>query len=499
MATARSAPGTDVRGARPDVVHIRRHFHSIAVPWGSATPLEGLAGVRHRGVQEPGRGFRILRDTELPGVLRDEGPRGRFLYLPAGLESAARALLERGGFAVVVGGTSPAPLPEPDELSLRGAGVIDRPLLEFIRGHDRGLVRVGPKIDPARLAAQVALAFPGASIAVVAARIEDVRRLHAALGRQLRDVSWVAGDRCPESVGRVAVSTCWALGHPAVHLERRDVVIALDAVEATGRKASFSLHRAFRARLFGLLGDDRRPAPREADLTAGLFGFDELALPRHGGRPREVEVVTRKFVGGPAVDSGGSLATLKRTAYWGDPLFNRRAAAAALDAVRGGRAEVAAPGSRAAVLVENVEHALALAARLPAWGLVADHVAHGDGLPRESAGRLRAARNSGASVARPRIVTLAALAEVDLGALDVLVRADGGLGVPSALASIVVGSDAPAAPLRLVDFDDRRHPELRRRSRGRRAAYAGLGWPVDGRPAPTPVERFLAGRPGGVR
>jgi hypothetical protein len=50
--------------------------------------------------------------------------------------------------------------------------------------------------------------------------------------------------------------------------------------------------------------------------------------------------------------------------------------------------------------------------------------------------------------------------------------------------------------LLLIDFHDRHHPLLRRRSRRRQEAYAERGWFAPGvDPVQARVERFLATRP----
>jgi hypothetical protein len=89
------------------------------------------------------------------------------------------------------------------------------------------------------------------------------------------------------------------------------------------------------------------------------------------------------------------------------------------------------------------------------------------------------------------------LANLDLSCAGVLVRADGGVGPPPlAPAQLIEPDDGPARPLLLLDFDDRHHPELRRRTRLRREAYAERGWLAPGvDPVRARVERFLATRP----
>jgi hypothetical protein len=83
---------------------------------------------------------------------------------------------------------------------------------------------------------------------------------------------------------------------------------------------------------------------------------------------------------------------------------------------------------------------------------------------------------------------------------EMVVCGDGGHNVPPALDSIVIrASTHNRRPLLVVDLDDRHHPRLRQWVRQRRVAYIERGWVVDSVDPATRVERFLAGRPKGVR
>src|SRR5436853_234166 len=83
---------------------------------------------------------------------------------PAGLEPVVVDLLARAGVAVVRGGEPASPLTPAAPPGGRIPGVIDPALVDFARGADRGLVRVGAGVCPARLVAQLRLAFPAATI-----------------------------------------------------------------------------------------------------------------------------------------------------------------------------------------------------------------------------------------------------------------------------------------------------------------------------------------------
>ncbi len=512
--TPRSAPeGANARLAKAATVE--RCHQSIAIRPACAGVLAILGTALHLGIHDPGAGFLVARVADPLYTIRDEGRRGKVAYLPAGLEAAARLILERAGYEVSATGTTPAPLPAPDLASLRTFGTIDRPLLDFVRRHDRGLIRLGARVDPTRLIAGVALAYPDATIAVAAARVEDVHGAARGLERYLPRVGRVTADTSPLEPARVVVGTYLGLGDPVVRIEHRDVLFALDAGEATGHTPRLVIHHASRARTYGLLALDRQLAPRDRDRVIATFGFDALTIPRHGGRERTVEVVIGTIAGGPSVAMDVDVVALKREGLWHHPVRNRRVARMAAGIVRGG---VHSPGATSdsgtfsedisptflesighapnvAVLVENLEHALSLSELLPGWVLITGSNVHAGGLSKKQVRMLSEGLPTTPTSSTSTIVTLATLDTLDLGALDVLVRADGGLGIPPALATIPVAADAPIGPLLLIDCDDRHHPELRRRSRSRRASYEELGWNVDGQPAHTPLERFLATRP----
>jgi hypothetical protein len=149
------------------------------------------------------------------------------------------------------------------------------------------------------------------------------------------------------------------------------------------------------------------------------------------------------------------------------------------------------------VLAANAEHALALAARLPEdWLLIASDV-HEAGLSPEQVRRLHRPVSPFRAGPLYAVATPAVLANLDLSCTGVLVRSDGGVGLPPfAPAQLIEPDDGPARPLLLLDFDDGHHPELRRRARRRRQAYAERGWLAPGvDPGLHRVQQFLSTRP----
>jgi hypothetical protein len=465
----------------------------------------------HIGCQVPAGGLRVFA---APVSLSGERPwlGGPALCLDAGLEPAVREALRRAGCAVECVGQAPPPLPPPDAARLGGFGVTDRTLLDAVRHHDRALLRYGPGVDLARLVAEVARAWPDLTVTVAVACRDDARRLGRALRRLLPDVSIVTGQSGPAAVGRVVVATYTGLGHSARYrlpgyrmfdLAWTDIVVVLHALEATTTVARGWLGRAERARVFGLLPLDSRPSPLEGDLLRAVFGFHEGVLLRHAHRERPVLVLRYPVRGGMPLPAGLAGVPLQRRGVWQHAVRNRIAARLAAACAAGTAQTVLGPAAAGitpgvVVLAANAEHALALAARLPEdWLLLAGSDLCEEGLTPEQVRRLHRPVSPFRAGPLHAVATPAVLANLDLSCVGVLVRADGGGGRPAlAPEQLIEPDDGPARPLLLLDFDDRGHPELRRRARRRRQACEGRGWLAPGTdPVQARVERFLATRP----
>ena len=503
----RGRPGAgDGEDRPPPVATVERAGQGIAVRPPCEEALRPLVTAIHVAAVHAKLGFQTVT-RPFPLIEVEDMPWGRQAVMPAGLEPVARGLLERAGIAVVVEERAVTPLPAP--ASPAGtAGVADRAVVDFVRGHDRGLVRLGTGVCAAKLVAQLRLAFPDATIAVAATRREDVRRFGQALKVLFPSACWSLGDDFPADPGPLVVSTNMGLSDHGLALHRRDILVCLDAREALGRDACLAIGHADRARLFGFIGRDERLASYDRDRIRALFGFDALDVPRHGHVARPVEARFARMAGGP-VPPCPDIVSLKRGGLWANPVRNRRVSRLAVALAAGDGPGLAAESptiaawtagvdmSRVFVVVEAVEHALALADRLPGWGLLAGPDVATAGLPARHRhileGRIRAGEG------RPcrAIATLAGLGATDVEDADVVIRADGGVGIPEALESGLSMTYPAGRPLLLVDLDDRHHPELRRRSRARRGAYLDRGWAVDGTAGPSsPLDVFLSTRPG---
>jgi hypothetical protein len=364
------------------VVSVERRGQAIVVQPPCAEVFAVLRTMKHVYASRHGVGGRTVKITGDLFKVENEFGKPQTI-LAAGMESVALHLLDSAGFEVTYSVETLLPpriIPAPDVAAARRLGPVDRAMLKFVHAHDRGLVRFkAGAVRPARLIAQIALAFRDMKIAVALKRRADVRRL----GRLLRKyhlpgmVDVVVGP-APTRLKHLVVTSFLGLAEAGVEIEKRDILIVPNAAEALEANARFAIPHAERARLYGFLKIGRKLAPYDRDWLAALFGVEDIVIPRHGHIERPVEVVEVKCAGGQRLSADTGIVSIKRQALWQHGLRNRRLAALARALVDGDykrldaespvvAARLAGRGSslKVALLVENVEHALALAERLP--------------------------------------------------------------------------------------------------------------------------------------
>src|SRR5262249_46655038 len=290
----------------------------------------------------------------------------------AGLLPVVLRFAESAGYVARVPHQQAIVLPEPTISSVELPGPLDLGCLRCIQQHDRALVRYDPSaVDPVRLVAQVGLAWPKLTIAVAVTRIDEARHLRDLLHKYLSKVVAVSSrNQVAESeIGRVVIATYNGLGHTGIEIEKRNIVLAWNAIEASRAYALSCLGHAKRARVYGLLPTGKTLAPFDQDAIRPLFGFQEVEVPRHGVQAVRVEVVWCRKVGCSTLPQSLELLQIKRQGLWRNHVRNRQLARLArrlqaaewqtietdLLAVTAGL--VAGYPLAVVVLVENVEHA----------------------------------------------------------------------------------------------------------------------------------------------
>jgi hypothetical protein len=130
---------------------------------------------------------------------------------------------------------------------------------------------------------------------------------------------------------------------------------------------------------------------------------------------------------------------------------------------------------------------------LPNWPLIAGNDIWDKDLSEDDRSVLRRALRTSWRVDTDAIVTSAGI--VGAGDFNVLIRADGGMGLPSIPKEALTAGNDEDNHLLLVDFNDRDNPVARMWSRMRRQAYSNAGWHVVGESVLSPLEQWQAERP----
>ena len=305
---------------------------------------------------------------------------------------------------------------------------------------------------------------------------------------------------------RIVVGTYQAILGSCLDIERRELLVALDATEALSQYGQIAINGAWNARLLGFLPDNCDLAPRDADHIRSFFGFKETHIPLHGHHPLPVDVVFEKISGSPAIPSDADALTIQRSGIWHNPIRNRRIAKLAktlhtsdYEALRRFPCVYRAIGGRdtrrVAILVANIEQGLPIARKLHGWPFITGPSIYWKGLSRRDKDLLKSVRRT-TSVGDHGIYTIGAIDQMDPCEFDILIRADAGLGLPPIDDCKRVLENSVDHRLLLLDFDDQGHHALGRWTRMRRRAYRDRGWHRPGAdPVQERVKEFLAARP----
>ncbi len=113
--------------------------------------------------------------------------------------------------------------------------IVDIQVPQFLRSQERGLIRLGPRVDLATMIAQVVAAYPTCRIAVLGAHRDQLRAIRAKLG------GWLPSLQCQDAVppddqeAWVAFSTFLAAADG--DLEKCHLVLLPNASQATHQRA----------------------------------------------------------------------------------------------------------------------------------------------------------------------------------------------------------------------------------------------------------------------
>ncbi len=423
-------------------------------------------------------------------------------------------------------------------------------MLQAIGSRQETLIKYQPGAIPVDyLLAEICYYFAGQRIVIVVSRKDEARALAKRLVDWGFEARWTAGNSYlegPDSL--IWVVTQLGQTNLCVRQEWAGLVIATDALEASRERCHYYIVRAHRARLVGLLPAYAQVAPDERDRLLATFGPEPVEIHRFGFRTRAVRVVAEKVYGG-SVELACQDVELKRRAIWRHEVRNRRIKRLIAELVDPDATRLcrnfpivgATLGNRNArrltVLVDSLEHAKVLGDMMPDAKLVVGEA--DDMLPVSSgvdlvgagvcvvprpplwldpsgAGReyqpgllntSGAGRNGclqapvvvqqapdGVSEPGVMIVTSTMLPCIGLDSVDVLIRADAGVGLPPGLTIGGLQATLDLPELIIVDFADRHHPGPRNWYARRLQAYAVAGWAI-GPDDRAGTEAFLLTRP----
>lgn len=423
----------------------------------------------------------------------------------AGLAPVVCDVLTGAGHEIRYEGEGPAPLPPPDLRALPPREPMDVGLLEHIRWYDRLLIRSGDHpLAAVRIIRQIVMAWPGIRVLCLHGTVAAAEVVAGHLSASTRDVALVHSRRQYQGHGRVIVATPGSLG--MIEIDRVDMVIVPDAIDGLRQTMRDRIRDAPRARLIGLLDRSVQPSPYERDMLTAMYGLHEVVVPRPEHLVRPVEVVTVPIAGGPALAASLDIVDLKRRGIWRHPVRNRKIVQLAT-ALRTGDGLTRFPNlaqtigqigdRRVVILVETLDHGADLAQRLPDWPIVAGYDACRADLSSHVRRVMQTPDRVDALGPQFMIVTTTAAAEIRWDDVHVMIRADGGVGLPPLrLPGSLDVIWWRCRRLILIDFLDKHHPQLRRQSGARRRAYTAQGWYRAGADCDQmAVERFLAARP----
>jgi hypothetical protein len=401
-------------------------------------------------------------------------------------------------------------LPPPAAFDPAGRSATDPDVLEFVRWHERGLITYANGVAPPWLVAQMILAWPDRRFVIASASCDEAHRLRKALYRWGIRTTLVTAKHCPDRPGRIVLGTYEATGHTQIECNKRDIFICANATHALRERAQLCLLQADAGfRLFGFLPGDHPLSPWERDWLAAGFGLETISIPAHGNREIAPGIVWVPFRWHDSRIQADDALVVKRHLIWHHHTRNRRIAKLARSLVAGDVATLAADfpsvagvlpddhARRVIVLVDGVEHAVAIADRLPRWPIIA-----GDPNERYLADwqrcvltHRRGLWNTGANM----IVTTAGADSLEISGdtTTVVIWASAGRHLPPLPPAWRVVPAGEARRLLIVDIDDRGHSMLAEWTRRRKKAYGQAEWlPPGTDPLGARIERFLRSRPG---
>lgn len=365
----------------------------------------------------------------------------------------------------------------------RSEAVASQILREFFAGSSCSIIRGCERACSEIIVVDICRSFPHHNIAVCTATKASARKLRQVLADHgLRFRLRHVGDECAPA-GEILIGTSAKL-HAGI--SERSLVLFHGIASIRGRFAREAYQWSGNAAKVLVVEHHAQQSPQEFSVSRAWFGGRELKVPAAGQQVRPVQIAPVRVATRPESTSyGGSLAGVLAE-FWHNGPRNRLLAQlaeciAGLRSVRSRFSEFVSSfctnstKMRVVVLVQSPEHAAALADRLSEWPIVTGEFVELGQLRRQWSTVLRE-RMTDDTTARLLIATFAAAGRIDWSSTDVVLRADGGAGLPPITDAALATSRLHPAPLVLVDVHDCAYPAGRERFQMRQEAYADRDW-----------------------
>lgn len=346
-------------------------------------------------------------------------------------------------------------------------------LAGFAMSCQRGLIRVSSGVSEAAMIAEFARAFPAARVVVLGSRVQQLEGTLSRLEKELADEVALnqvdlVHDGQPlkdgiddEAVPRITLATY--LGAGGIDFATSDIVLLLDAADCIKDPAERALEQVdAQFRLFGMLRSGRTQAPAVRDRMMSVFGPALLDV-MSGGRVRRnvaVDWINNRQDGNKLTPRDSAF---NYKCYVHNSRRNRRIAQLARKYYE------SASEPTVTVLVEQLDHAIALGKVLKDWPIHSSNDVDTYGKPGRVRTRLKNDRKH--SPGRRQIVLADVARQFPGYETDIVITASSGPHVAALPESWLYQLDWQPRPLRIVDFRDRFNPQTKRWSRNRQRAY----------------------------
>ena len=395
-------------------------------------------------------------------------------------------------------------------------------LAQFVRLQDRGLIRLPKSFDESAITRELAAAYPAQKIIVLSSKVTTLEKLARRLCKdctsdEAREQIAVNHGQCPLALDvdqEMPHVTCSTYREAAsLDFATSDLVLFVDAYECVHGLAQQALEvMDAQFRLFGIVRAGRSVSPYEEAITMRVFGFELLDLMSHGRTRRDVHVAWVRH-NQPPIHLERKTSDFDFRCLFHNARRNRVIAkiAKALDAGTPIDAhkypDVAewcdANGHgphRVIVLVDRLDHAVALERKLPGWPIITSKGTSFRGYPGSVRNRLKRGQSiwAGGSpweYGQRQIVLTDAPPSFAGYYSDVVIWAGSGpwaAPIPGAWLGERCGSHCP---LLVVDFFDLFNPQTQQWSWQRRDDYAQQDiFDVGVHPVLGRMERFLGAK-----